>query len=464
MNAASKFATRTASLTAPPLHRMITGASTQRAAFRPQPSQRWQRHRRRPNWWLRQAITPGPVAQNTHRQITAIAQPEKPVLRAVIFPLPCLLPLIWILHLGLWTSSASIITGNLLTTSGNAYVTNALFTPLSTPLASGVNTIASTSTNVLAAANGSFSVTLKQGNYLVTIGGLRHDSFIISVPDDANTYNVNSLITNGLTFNYTYSPVYEQRVNKGQADGYVGLIGTLLTPSGLMASNLTLLGTVNLGADAANHAALYVNQNSTLYVQPGGSLTLAGDSSPRAELFLHGTNAFIRFDEDAAINDSTAGRIWKFNRSNVTSNNVATLGEVTNVVNSFGNVPIGAIVAWDKSLSGVPALPANFVECNGQTLSDAASPLNGQTIRNLNGVNRFLRGNSTSGATGGGATHVHSFSGVTDIEDGDHDVQSPSGSPVSVAAFAHTHAFSGTTGSGSSLPPYMDMVWVMRIK
>ena len=154
MNANSKFATRTASLTAPPLHRMITRASTRSATFRPQPSQRWQRHRRRPNWWLRQAITPGPVAQNTPRQITAIAQPEKPVLRAVISPLPCWLLLIWILHLGLWTSSASIITGNLLTTSGNAYVTNALFTPLSTPLASGLNTIASTSTNVLAAANG----------------------------------------------------------------------------------------------------------------------------------------------------------------------------------------------------------------------------------------------------------------------------------------------------------------------
>jgi len=92
-----------------------------------------------------------------------------------------------------------------------------------------------------------------------------------------------------------------------------------------------------------------------------------------------------------------------------------------------------------------------------QTLSDAASPLNGQVIRNLHGGNRFLRGNSTSGTTGGGATHTHNFSGVTDIEDGDHDVQNAGGSPVSVAAFAHTHSFAGTTGSGSSLPPYTDM-------
>ena len=169
----------------------------------------------------------------------------------------------------------------------------------------------------MAAASGSFSVTLKQGNYLVTIGGLRHDSFVISVPNDANTYNLNSLITNALTFNYAYSPVYEQRVNKGQPDGYVGLVGTLLSPSGLTASNFTLVGTANLGASAANHANFYVNQNSTLYVQPGGSVTLTGDSSPRSQFYLHGTNAFLRFDEDAGINDSTAARVWKFNKLNI---------------------------------------------------------------------------------------------------------------------------------------------------
>src|SRR5258708_9304640 len=108
----------------------------------------------------------------------------------------------------------------------------------------------------------------------------------------------------------------------------------LMTPSGLIASNLNLLGTINLGTDAANYATLYINQNSSLFVQPGAAFTLSGDSSPRAEMFLHGTNAFVRFDEDAGVNDATAGKVWKFNRFNLTSNNVATLGEVTNIVNS----------------------------------------------------------------------------------------------------------------------------------
>ena len=348
----------------------------------------WNR-KRRSHWWLAQAVTKTSV--------------PRLAISAFCFLLS-----------GLF-SSASIITGNIQNTSGNAYVTNALFAPLSTPLVSGTNIIASTPTNVVAAANGSFSVTLKQGNYLVTLGNLRHDSFTIAVPNDANTYNVNFLITTALTYNYTYSPVYEQLVNRGQPDGYVGLIGTRLNPNGLTANNLNLSGAV-------------------------------------------------RFEEDALINDSSATRVWKFSALNITSNNVVTLGEATNIVNSLGTVPIGGIVAWDKSLPGVPTLPANFVECNGQTISDAASPLNGQTLRNLNANHQFLRGSTSSGSSGGAATHVHLYSGATEVEDGDTDVQANSGTPATVAALGHVHSYAGTTDSASSLPPYTDMVWVIRIK
>ena len=71
-------------------------------------------------------------------------------------------------------------------------------------------------------------------------------------------------------------------------------------------------------------------------------------------------------------------------------------------------LPIGTVLPWLKSLTNVPDLPVGFVECSGQTLSDEFSPLDGQTIPDLNGDNRFLRGNSTSGGTGtfdvGGST------------------------------------------------------------
>jgi hypothetical protein len=68
--------------------------------------------------------------------------------------------------------------------------------------------------------------------------------------------------------------------------------------------------------------------------------------------------------------------------------------------------PIGSVVAWLKNLgtTHTPALPSDWVECNGQVLSDATSVYNGQTIPDLNGTgvgnHRFLRGQNTSGGTG----------------------------------------------------------------
>lgn len=62
-----------------------------------------------------------------------------------------------------------------------------------------------------------------------------------------------------------------------------------------------------------------------------------------------------------------------------------------------GTVPVGAIVAWHKTL-GASTLPGSFVECSGQTINDVASPYNGLTIPDLNGSARFLRGGTSSGA------------------------------------------------------------------
>src|SRR3954470_6066934 len=66
--------------------------------------------------------------------------------------------------------------------------------------------------------------------------------------------------------------------------------------------------------------------------------------------------------------------------------------------------PIGSLKSWLKNFPGVPPLTAQWAECNGQVLSDPESPLNGQTLPNLNGEQRFLRGASVSGGTGGADT------------------------------------------------------------
>lgn len=119
----------------------------------------------------------------------------------------------------------------------------------------------------------------------------------------------------------------------------------------------------------------------------------------------------------------------------------------------IGIVPIGAVVAWCKSLTGVPSLLPSFVECNGQVLSDGDSPLNGQTIPNLNasggGVKRFLRGSATSGTTADNETHTHQPGGLTNSI-------TLTGAGTATAWVA--------SASASSLPSYYEVVWIMRVK
>jgi hypothetical protein len=110
-------------------------------------------------------------------------------------------------------------------------------------------------------------------------------------------------------------------------------------------------------------------------------------------------------------------------------------------------VPIGAVIPWFKDTPGVPALPANFVECNGQVLSDPESPLDGQFMPDANtGAARFIRGGLTSGVTGGidaFATALADNAGV--------------GTPQNFV----TVDFSP---GAQPFPPYITAVWVIRVK
>ena len=142
--------------------------------------------------------------------------------------------------------------------------------------------------------------------------------------------------------------------------------------------------------------------------------------------------------------------------------------------------PIGAIFPWLKSFANTPALISGWVECNGQTLNDGDSVYNGQVIPNLNGNNQFMRGNSTSGGTGGSATMAHEhnlFSGGT--------VATTSGSAsnkISTHSTAAQTAGDDNWGAGATYnlqrmqkqtetqsntenrPPFYNVVWIMRIK
>lgn len=116
-----------------------------------------------------------------------------------------------------------------------------------------------------------------------------------------------------------------------------------------------------------------------------------------------------------------------------------------------GEKPIGSVTAYLKTFAGTPSLPSGWIECNGQTISEARSPYNGQAIPNLNGNNNFLRGGATSGSTGGSATHTHTYNFTTTY-----------GARDSLRN-AYPEPENKSITSESSLPPYYNVVWIMRI-
>ena len=116
--------------------------------------------------------------------------------------------------------------------------------------------------------------------------------------------------------------------------------------------------------------------------------------------------------------------------------------------------------------------------CNGQVLMDSSSPLNGKTIPNLNGASsgtqRFLRGCTTSGGTGGADTctigvanlpaHCHGIPTVGGVCCGNPVVYTgvcSLGQPECVGVYTKA------CGSGTAisiLVSYLQVVWYIVIR
>lgn len=116
-------------------------------------------------------------------------------------------------------------------------------------------------------------------------------------------------------------------------------------------------------------------------------------------------------------------------------------------------LPIGSILTIHKDLTGVPEIiQGNLVLCDGSVLNDSESLLNGSTLPNLNGDNRFLRGGlNDSTDTFGAETH-------------NHFVSQGAGWNPAISGSTTAAEFSGYSESATSLPAYIDMVFYIKVK
>ena len=151
--------------------------------------------------------------------------------------------------------------------------------------------------------------------------------------------------------------------------------------------------------------------------------------------------------------DWVDGEILKHEDINDTFDNIPTTIEASaGIIGTNGPLcmPIGSIIGWLKSFTNTPTLTGGWVQCDGQTLSDAESPYNGVVIPNLNSTNLFLRGSTSSGSVFTDRQHNHTLG----TGGNGHTYGSGPNMPTAPQ----------TTGGANNAPPYYTVVFIMRIK
>jgi len=176
--------------------------------------------------------------------------------------------------------------------------------------------------------------------------------------------------------------------------------------------------TINMGGGLAQAAATLTVTNGAVFPASGDFLVTLWDKAtypdPADDSGMEIVRVTARSTHVLTIVRAQEGTTDVAHGDGEAVEMLITAGQLTELK---GLVPVGVTVALLKSLTGCPALPTEFVECNGQTLTDADSPFNSVVIPDLNaynggspgGVQRFLRGKTTSGGTGGADDHRHTI-------------------------------------------------------
>ena len=211
-----------------------------------------------------------------------------------------------------------------------------------------------------------------------------------------------------------------------------------------------------MGQAAAFEVTKTSDGTSLVFVKDDGSVGL-GTTNPNSRL------------EAAGIIHSTTGG-FKFPD-----------GSVQTTSSTGGGVPLGTVIDWWQF--GSMPVPDGFALCDGSTITDAASPFNGQPTPNL--VDRFIYGTATLGDisdNAGGSETVnlshshgagsHTHSGTTGPSNNDFSLSNSNSNKEGVPDF-HTHNFTTGPASGSTssalgivpiLPPHARLLKIIRIR
>ncbi|MAH49948.1 hypothetical protein CMI37_29285 [Candidatus Pacearchaeota archaeon] len=202
----------------------------------------------------------------------------------------------------------------------------------------------------------------------------------------------------------------------------------------------------------------------------------AYEKTPGGDTNQNTTQSATQLIDSAAdyVNDGiTAGMIVHNEDDNefaivetVVDGNTLTLANDVNA-NTTNIDTFNGATGVNYAIYAVPELPDNWLECNGQTISDADSPINGMTLPNLHTAveethGRFLRGQVEGGATGQTEgsqikAHIH------------NNQYGASGSRESMGAGSEfgwppTNRNVDSTGGSESRPVSFTVCWIMRIK
>lgn len=298
-------------------------------------------------------------------------------------------------------------------------------------------------------------------NWVAWIDGTRvYEFYDVNDDNEDNIYGVNwraQTFTNGITGNYEKFNVVAVELkllrvgDPNNVEIGIYAVDGANKPTGSALATGSLNGysvTTEAGGD------WYRIELSPVELQPGTMYAIV-ISAPYGD-----ASNYLIWRKDATGPTYTGGTSETSNDSGVSWNIIAGddfmfkfWGRPTFALGITSFIPIGGIMAWLKSYPNTPALPTNFVECNGQVLNDPDSVYDTQNIPDLNGIigtQRFLRGAGTSGTTGGSENHSHGKTLTTHNK--------------GLQPSPNTHVSDISIHSTSTLPSYYEVVWIMRIK